>query len=500
MRPARLIKIALALAIVALLGIASFAQRSLNQDRLALGVNRGTALGKTAPPALVFTTVALGGFRGLIANALWIRAMDLQEQDKYFEKVQLADWITKLQPRFVTVWIVQAWDMAYNISVKFNSAADRWLWVQRGIELLRDEAIEYNPDEALLYRELAWMFYHKMGANLDDAQNYYKAQWIKEMEAVLDGTNYVALIQPQNPEEVERARILRERYKMDPETMAEIDAEHGPLEWRLPEAHGLYWAKVGFNRSRLKDLSNLRRMVFHALQLAFRRGRLMKVWTPDGDNYQYVRNLDIIPSANQAYLDMSELATDPSDRTSFLRAHRNWLKDVVYFLYAANRQSEARQWWNYLLAQYPDAIFSDARKGDLDNTRLADITLEEYAAAKVTEDIGETSRDRVTNNIIGLLIGSFFYLANDEDDRATGNERLAQVAHTRYGKEIKGSKQIERIGLNSFPDLKRQALEIFRQDYHPELVARLYTRLGLPLPEPGAPAITAPADEGDGSE
>jgi len=501
MIPARLFKIALALAIVVLLGIASIAQRNLNQDRLALGVNRGTALGKTAPPALVFTTVALGGFRGLIANALWIRAMELQEQDKYFEKVQLADWITKLQPRFVTVWIVQAWDMAYNISVKFSSPADRWLWVQRGIELLRDEAIEYNPDEALLYRELAWMFHHKMGANLDDAHNYYKAQWIHEMEAVLSGTNYVALIHPQTTDEIERATILRKRYKMDPEIMQEIDAEYGPLEWRLPEAHALYWAKVGFKRSRLKDLSNLRRMVFQSLQLSFRRGRLMTIWTPEGDDYQYIRNLDIIPSANRAYLDMAELATAPADRISFLRAHRNWLKDVVYFLYAANRQSEARKWWDYLLVQYPDAIFSDARKGDLDNTRLADITLEEYVAAKVTEDIGETSRDRVTNNIIGLLLGSFFYLANDEDGSAVGNERLAQIAHTRYGNEIKGTKQIERIGLDSYPDMKRQALEIFRQTYHPDLVARLYTRLGLPLPEPGPPAVSpTPAADGEDSE
>ena len=33
---------------------------------------RLTAL-ENAPPMLAFTTVALGGFRGLIANALWVR-------------------------------------------------------------------------------------------------------------------------------------------------------------------------------------------------------------------------------------------------------------------------------------------------------------------------------------------------------------------------------------------------------------------------------------------
>jgi len=92
----KLYKAALILALVPLLALSGLTQRRLNQDRVALGVTRGESLGQTAPPVLAFTTVALGGFRGLIANALWIRAIELQEQDKYFEKVQLTDWITKL--------------------------------------------------------------------------------------------------------------------------------------------------------------------------------------------------------------------------------------------------------------------------------------------------------------------------------------------------------------------------------------------------------------------
>ncbi len=75
---------------------------------------------QNAPPLLAFTTVALGGFRGLISNFLWIRANDLQQDDKFFEAAQLADWITKLEPTFAQVWLFQAWNMAYNISVKFK--------------------------------------------------------------------------------------------------------------------------------------------------------------------------------------------------------------------------------------------------------------------------------------------------------------------------------------------------------------------------------------------
>src|SRR2546426_7953234 len=45
------------------------------------------------------------------------------------------------------VWRYQAWNMAFNISVKFRDPADRWRWVSRGIELLRDERSEEHTSE-----------------------------------------------------------------------------------------------------------------------------------------------------------------------------------------------------------------------------------------------------------------------------------------------------------------------------------------------------------------
>src|SRR5882724_3728368 len=166
--PPRLYKWLLgAMAAVLMAGV-SLSQNGLAREREELGLTRYTEL-KGAPPMLALTTVALGGFRGLIANALWIRANDLQQDGKYFEMVQLADWITKLEPSLTQVWTVQAWNMAYNISVKFTNPYDRWRWVQRGIELLRDDGLRYNPREALMYRELGWFFQHKMGQNMDDA-------------------------------------------------------------------------------------------------------------------------------------------------------------------------------------------------------------------------------------------------------------------------------------------------------------------------------------------
>ncbi|MBI3877812.1 MAG: hypothetical protein HY300_17935 [Verrucomicrobia bacterium] len=175
MKPRKHFKIACLLIAALLVAGAGFVQTSLNSDRERLKLTRLPPV-ENMPPVLTLTTVALGGFRGLIANMLWIRANDLQQDEKFFEAVQLADWITKLQPHFTAVWVHQAWNMAYNISVKFPDPRDRWQWVSRGIELLRDEGLKYNPQETLIYRELAWFFQHKMGNNLDAEHVYYKQQ------------------------------------------------------------------------------------------------------------------------------------------------------------------------------------------------------------------------------------------------------------------------------------------------------------------------------------
>jgi len=62
---------------------------------------------ENAPPSLAFATVALGAFRGLIVDVLWIRADQLKEEGKFFDAKQLAEWITLLQPRFAAVWDFQ---------------------------------------------------------------------------------------------------------------------------------------------------------------------------------------------------------------------------------------------------------------------------------------------------------------------------------------------------------------------------------------------------------
>ncbi len=142
---------------------------------------------ENAPPSLAFTTVAMGAFRGLVVDVLWLRAEKLKEEGQFFDAKQIAEWITALQPRFASVWEFQSWNMAYNISVAIPATQpeQRWKWVKNGYELLRDKGIPLNPRSILLYRQMAWIFQHKIGGLTDDAHNYYKLQLATAMESLL---------------------------------------------------------------------------------------------------------------------------------------------------------------------------------------------------------------------------------------------------------------------------------------------------------------------------
>ncbi len=158
----------------------------INEKRVEMKLVANEPL-ENAPPSLAFATVAMGAFRGLVVDILWIRADAMKEKGLFFDAKQLADWITVLQPRFASVWDFQSWNMAYNISVAIPASQpeERWRWVRNGFELLRDKGILLNPKSINLYHKLAWIFQHKIGGVTDDAHRFYKLQIAMSMQNLL---------------------------------------------------------------------------------------------------------------------------------------------------------------------------------------------------------------------------------------------------------------------------------------------------------------------------
>ncbi|MBI1373975.1 MAG: hypothetical protein GC159_14730 [Phycisphaera sp.] len=157
----------------------------IKAESQALQLTAGDDLMENMPPDIAILYTSLASFRGLFVDILWARATQMKQDGKHYEAAKLADLITKLQPRFPKVWAFHAWNMAYNISVTTHTPQERWMWVQNGIKLLRDKGIPYNPNNVLLYKELGWIFLHKIGQFSDEMHWYYKKQLAMEWQEVL---------------------------------------------------------------------------------------------------------------------------------------------------------------------------------------------------------------------------------------------------------------------------------------------------------------------------
>ena len=209
----------------ALLVTASWQLDFINSQRQQMRLIINEPL-ENAPPSLAFATVAMGAFRGLVVDILWLRAERLKEQGQFFDAKQLAEWITVLQPRFASVWEFHAWNMAYNISVAIPATEpeQRWRWVKNGYELLRDKGIRMNPKSIVLYRQLALIFQHKIGGVTDDVHKYYKLQLADAMEPLLGSVDNQLFAQQRYFQALAESPKQLRRIMNDPDVAALIGA------------------------------------------------------------------------------------------------------------------------------------------------------------------------------------------------------------------------------------------------------------------------------------
>ena len=87
---------------------------------------------------LIGSIVRLGtiGSRGAATCVVWTQALDAQKKNQWNELELLVRTMTKLQPHFITPWIFQSWNLAYNVSVESDRIRDKYFYMTRGIQLL----------------------------------------------------------------------------------------------------------------------------------------------------------------------------------------------------------------------------------------------------------------------------------------------------------------------------------------------------------------------------
>jgi len=470
-----------------------------------------------------------------VADWLWLRSGRMQDEGNYFEMVQLASWIVKLQPRFTGATAFLAWNMSYNISVTFHSFEDRWRWVRRGIELIRDEALVYNPGDPELFRELGWIYQHKLGQDLDDANRFYKTEMANElMKAMGKGTpdwavlaaapkdleevwertgadpNWLesvlgelsvlvldelfrenegfteetaAAIREKDPELLTaldaflRSRWLRDVHKLEPSTVLELNNRFGPLDWRLPEAHAIYWASLGLAAAGGDRISlSCDRMIFQSLNAAFKGGRL--VYVEDIQHLETAPNLGLVDAVDESY----HLAMEKHGEKVIKGAYLNFVVDAAVILYTFGQRKQAQKYF-----EKGREAFGPHRFGK---------NLDEFVLKELALDMALASYKQAQGTIQGYLIQTCHALAIGETDRAVVLEQVAKKLWHKYQKTI-GETTHERRGLPPYAQMKRNVVERSLRFFAPGLAKRLRLAVGESgaLPR-SAPDESGPSDQG----
>lgn len=306
----------------------------------------GIETAPNAPPTVLFTTVVLGGFRGVIADGLWLRASYLQDEGRYLELVQLVDWITKLEPHNTDVWAFHAWNLAYNVSVMMPVAEDRWRWIEESIRLLRDKGVLYNPTDPRIYHELGWIFQHKLGGDSDRLHAYYKRELADSVARWFGPTgraDYDALAK-----DAARCEQIKRVLGLDIERMRIIDAVYGPLDWRVPQSHAIYWAYRGREVAGSEGGLDCSRMIYQSMAELFLWGKMK--WTPAGE---LIMELDkrLLRGVFRAFED----ALARYDEPSLDNAYANFLAGATRVLFEQGDQRRARRCFDRLHERYPSA-------------------------------------------------------------------------------------------------------------------------------------------------
>lgn len=502
--------------------------------------------------------VAAGAFRGMFVNFLWIRAQDLKQDGKYWEAVDLARTITRLQPRFPRVWAFHAWNLSYNISVTTQTPEERWQWVSSGIRLLRDEGIPANPNDMLLHKELAWIFLHKVQMRMDDANNRYKEWFAREwtiamgpppdtvltspdrnanieacavrLQNIIDSPESMEEMSEKFPEAYElaqrikaeigidlttekgrielltareefrsgqrraelfqrsvaagrmnpkltplladqglwekawnpllghlRKRMLVDTYHMEPDRMLRYTRKYGPMDWRHPASHAVYWAargvEQGLNRVQAQnradfDFINTDRMVIHAVQELYRTGLvqydiLLPQYFAQFPSIDFVDSYDSILDELMTREAEQMKETKDVDMTKrafrfYAEGYENFLGDAIVMLF---RRQEIKRAKDY---QIKMAEFKGRNTNNIDRERIRNLPLEDYVL-EVLKD--RTSTPNVAlQEVVGALQAAYvfgLYAGNEEVFRK--NYEYAARFHKAFYDEQYRKTNVDRV-------------------------------------------------------
>lgn len=168
---------------------------------------------------------------------------------------------------------------------------------------------------------------------------------------------------------VRRKTITGDELNMDPQTMLRLAERFGPIDWRHPSAHTLYWSQLGLERLKadegraVDNEINTKRNVLNALQTLARSGQVIyQADEKPGQSY-----ITYLPAWNfwLAYDDyfQSDVVADPRRSSeaieeAFGPGHRNQMDSAIADAYTFGDQSSAQQLYTRMHDRFAGTEFA----------------------------------------------------------------------------------------------------------------------------------------------
>ncbi|MEO0717017.1 MAG: hypothetical protein AAFY58_08505, partial [Planctomycetota bacterium] len=176
-----------------------------------------------------------------------------------------------------------------------------------------------------------------------------------------------------------RKAVLMREYKMDPARMVIYTRKFGPMDWRHPASHAVYWSSSGVEASRSRvtadnkkdfDWVNTDRLAIQSVQDLYRSGELyfdyLGYVLNGSDFYAALPNPHFVDTYGNVLEELrSRSRFDQDNRiwTMYSAGYENFLKDAVRFFYRRGQRDRAEHYQSVLI-NYDQQNFNDPDRAE----------------------------------------------------------------------------------------------------------------------------------------
>ncbi|MEM7756059.1 MAG: hypothetical protein AAF297_10535 [Planctomycetota bacterium] len=238
---------------------------------------------------------------------------------------------------------------------------------------------------------------------------------------------------------VVRKRVLLDEYTMSPLLMIRYTQKFGPMDWRHPGAHAVYWSHRGVERALTRytdeteknfDFTNADRITMQAIQSLWRTGDVYFNYIDFSAGlrgyYQGVPNPYFVVSYGAMAQEIEDrggiFESDQRVHRSYASGYENFLADAIIFFYRRGQRDRAEYW----LTEYRN----------FENQNMNDsFGMIERRSQPLDEFVQENLIDRFASpniavqEVFGSLSGAYASVLNGDTETFEGQFEYAKRAH-----------------------------------------------------------------------